>query len=295
MATANFTVAPDNTSDATFRAWITAFFNAVATILTYVAQTGDLDPSTPATPNATSQKRGFRCYRFDDDHQDAHPIYIRFDVGSGGGNANQPGIWVRVGNSLNGSGTLDVAVGGALMAEAFWTPSKAGSAVAALSYVSGDSGRLTMALFHSWLTVSEMPWALNIERTPDGDGNPLDHAVAVDVLSTQSRECWTLTKDGRSKNTKINSNSFIPVPYDDSDTTATLGLKIACFPPLRIAQARVYNAVTGILFYFNQDYDGVDAVTVSVYGTNRTYITTQRGNAIIQGSSTALRVMARND
>lgn len=294
MATQNFTVAPDNTSTATHRVWVAALFAAIDAILTRVAQTGDGDGTAANLPGAGNTKSVFRCWRFNDTAQATHPIYIRIDAGTGSA-VNQPAIWIQVGNSLDSSGNLGVVLGGNLMAIQQVSPSTAGSATTFVSHVSGDSGRLTMELFAGWLTTSQSPWVVNIERCPDINGNYQDNAVGVDVISATSTKAFTLTKDGRSLNVAMNSNSFLPWPFDDSATTAALGLRVACFPILRIAQSRIYNAVTGILIYHNADYDGVGNETVSVYGSNKTYYVTQRGLTLIASASTVHRVMVRND
>lgn len=294
MATSNFTVAPDNTSDATFRVWALALHNAIAAIVTFVTQTGEIDFTTVLTPSAANQKRGFRVYRFSDASQATHPIFIRIDFGSGG-TATQPGIWVQVGNTIDGSGNLGVVAGGNLMAVQQVTPNKAGTTTTSISQVSGDSGRLTVNLFSTFVTTAEQAWFFNVERCPDINGVYQDNAVGVDIISASKLDCFTLTKDGRSVSTKINANAFLPWPFDDSATTATLGLRVGCFPALRISQSRVYNAVTGFLLYHNGDYDGIGNETASVYGSNKTYYMTQRGLAIIASASNTHRLAVRND
>ena len=295
MATANFTVAPDNTSDATFRVWTQALHDAIAAILTFVTQTGEINFGTVLTPSATSQKRGFRIYRFSDAAQVTHPIFIRIDFGSGTGAATQPGIWVQAGNAVDGSGNLSVVSGGNLMTAEQLTPAKAGSATTFLSHVSGDGGRLTISLFTLWMTTAENTWFFNIERCPDSLGNYEDNAVGLDILAGSNKQCYTLTKDGRSVSSKINSNSFMPWPFDDSTTTAALGLRVGCFPFLRISPSRVYNAITGCLIYHDADYVGIGNELISVYGSNKTYYLTQRGLAIIASASSVHRVAVRND
>jgi hypothetical protein len=295
MATANFDIAPDNSTDAAFRAWTLALHNAIAAILTFVTQTGEIDFTTVLKPSANNQDRGFRCYRFSDANQATYPVFIRIDFGSGGtGTGNAPAIAVRIGQALDGSGNLSVPLGGNLMTSERSSPDKVSSATVFTSRISGDGGRLTMDLFHGFTTTSEKPWFVNVERTPDTSGVYEDKAVGLDMLGGSTQHCYTLTKDGRSKNVKI-TNSFMPWPYEDNDTTAALGLRVALIPVLRIAQSRVYNAVTGWMIYHNADYEGTGNELISVYGSNKTYFMTQRGISLIQGSSTVHRAAIRND
>jgi hypothetical protein len=294
MATANFNVAPSNASDAAFRAWITAFFNALATVVTYVAQTGDLDPSTPAAPSATNQKRGFRCYRFNDGNQASHPMFMRVDVGSGS-TTTFPSLWIQIGQGLDGSGNLTVPVTGTLLATQQIHTNKAGSSTAFDSFVSASDGRLTVCLWPLFHLVNENPIAFNIERTPDIAGVQLNDAIHFDYQGGSTKGQTTYKKDGRT--TSISGSNYV-IPFDMTFTTATEGLKIGCFGLLHYSGFKVYNAATGFLIYAKDDLDGdsTEAFNLTVYGTARSYRASGRGLGLTDASSNVNRkLLFRND
>ena len=81
MAKSIFGVAMSNSSVATFRAWGSALSAQIATMLTRVAQTGDIDWITVARP-AGGVYAGSEVYRFNDALQSAAPIFVKFEYGT---------------------------------------------------------------------------------------------------------------------------------------------------------------------------------------------------------------------
>lgn len=292
MATSNFTVAPSNASDASFRAWALAIHTALAALLTAVAQAGEIDFATVLTPSAVNQKRGFRIYRFNDAQQASHPVFIRVDYGSGS-TTTFPGLWVQVGQAVDGSGNLSVPVTGTLLATQQLHTNKAGSATTYDCYASGNNGRITVCLWPLFHLITENPIAFNIERSKDSAGVETNEAVFADWQGGSTNNSKVFLKDGR--NNSVGTDYFIP--FDSGYTTATLGLQIACFCLMHYSTFKVFNAVTGFLIYASDDYDAdaIATVTINIYGANHTYLPTGRGATLDQGVTNTHKLMVRND
>jgi len=295
MSTSNYTVAPSNASDAAFRAWGLALHTALAAVLTYVTQTGEIDFTTVVAPASTNQSKGFRVYRFNDAHQATLPVFIRVDFGSGASAATHPAIKVQVGMATNGSGTLSVPVTGNLMTAQQIDAQQIGSASTFDCYVSGGDGRVTVCLWPLFWTTAQKPMAFSVERNRDETGATEDQAVFCDFLgnvSSSNPTIFTMNKLGVTTSNVL--STFAKIPYLQGFTTATFGLRMAVFPIIHYSLAKVWNAGTSFFFYSETDLNGNDAVSFDVYGVSHTYIPTQRGIGFLEGSSPQ-KIMVRND
>jgi len=96
-------------TDAKFRAWVLACITALTDVgLVQTADTGQIDPATVSAPPSSGSKQGYAIFRFNDALQATLPIFIRLDFGTvfKSGTDTRPTLWVTVGTSTNGSGTL---------------------------------------------------------------------------------------------------------------------------------------------------------------------------------------------
>lgn len=92
-------------NDADFRAWGTAFHAALSGAgFVQTADTGQVDWLT-ATRAPISTRPYYSVWRFNDSLQGSAPIFMRFSFGSGG-NQSLPALWMRVGTGSDGSGNL---------------------------------------------------------------------------------------------------------------------------------------------------------------------------------------------
>jgi len=291
MATANFSSTPGQATDAAFRAWGLALHNAIAAILTYVSQTGEIDFTTVATPSATNQKRGFRIYRFSDALQSTHPVFIRIDFGSGVATTT-PAIWVQIGQAVDGSGNLSVPATGALRTADQAFPSGAPTVAAFDSYVSGSTSRLTLCLWPLAVAVNVNPISITIERSKDATGaDTADAVLLLIVANVKAQVVFQL--NGRAK---ADDSTPFKIPFDAQFTTASWGRKVVFFPTIWWGDYKSFNAITGILIYANNDYLGFGTELITVYGSDKTYILTERGISITESSSgTARKIAVRND
>lgn len=292
MATSNFNVSTAQVTNADFRAWALALHNAIAAVLTYVAQTGEIDFTTVLTPSAINQKRGFRIYRFSDTLQATHPVFIRIDFGSGGLAITHPGLWVQIGQAVDGSGNLSVPITGTVRAADQVASSGAPTVVATDSYVSGSSSRLTLTLWPLAHAVNVNMPSITIERSKDATGaDTVDAVLLMVVANVKTQVVFQL--NGRSK---ANDTSPLKIPFDPAFTTGSWGRRISMFPTVWYGDFKSFNAPTGFLIYAVNDYQGLDDEVVNVYGVNRTYILTERGISLTDNSSgTARKLAVRND
>lgn len=104
MATATFSATFKQTTDAEFRAWVSAVKTAwLAAGWTQTADTGQIDTATVLTPSSTSQSRGYIVAQLNDGVSPA--VYVKLEFGSGSATTT-PNLWFTLGLATNGSGTV---------------------------------------------------------------------------------------------------------------------------------------------------------------------------------------------
>jgi hypothetical protein len=123
MSTDTRTLTFDSTSDANFRAWGSGIAaSLVAAGLVQTSDTGQINWTTVsrgANPGTSVESiYGYEIYRFNDALQATKPVFIKVEYGvlwsvtSGGATAtpSQSVIYITVGTSTNGAGTVNSAV-----------------------------------------------------------------------------------------------------------------------------------------------------------------------------------------
>lgn len=107
MTTATTNTIIDHTSDAAFRVWVQEVITLLVTTLglTQTADTGQINTSTVTRP-ATNTSGGYVILRFNDTAQSTSPIFFKLEFGTGQ-SANSPYMWITMGTSSNGSGTIN--------------------------------------------------------------------------------------------------------------------------------------------------------------------------------------------
>ena len=178
MAKSIFGVAMSNSSVATFRAWGSALSAQIATMLTRVAQTGDIDWITVARP-AGGVYAGSEVYRFNDALQSAAPIFVKFEYGTSDVGSNAVLIRVTLGKSADGAGVI----GGQLLTQQVIANFSGQSATNNNCYISGGD---------SWFALSLVPNDANcgglfyVERSVNNGGVPSGQALLVGWQTSQT-------------------------------------------------------------------------------------------------------------
>ena len=107
MSIQTLSVAPTNSTDATFRAWGSAVSGALAAAgLVQTTDTGQINWSTVLKPTTSSQSRGYEIWRFSDSLQSTRPVFVRVDYGSAQYATNTPGLYLSIGTATDGAGLL---------------------------------------------------------------------------------------------------------------------------------------------------------------------------------------------
>lgn len=130
------------TTDAEFRTWGSTISGELANMgLVQTADTGQINWTTVLKPTVLNQVMGYEIWRFADALQATAPIFVKLEYGSSG-TGTRAAIWVQVGVTTNGAGTLTGAKS---------TRNQCGQQInnvnTALCAFSGDTARLTIALW----------------------------------------------------------------------------------------------------------------------------------------------------
>lgn len=98
----------DHSSDAAFRTWVAEIISTFTSVLTLVqtSDTGQINTSTVTRPGGTNASAGYAIFRFSDTLQATAPVFIRMDFGNAANATTQPQMWITVGTSTNGAGTI---------------------------------------------------------------------------------------------------------------------------------------------------------------------------------------------
>lgn len=112
MTTATTSGVFSNASTTTMNTWINAVCAALFTTLgvTQTSDTGQVWSSgggaTGTLPSAANTSAGYVIGRFNDSLQSSYPVFFKLEFGTGSAVAD-PTIWITVGTSSNGSGTIN--------------------------------------------------------------------------------------------------------------------------------------------------------------------------------------------
>lgn len=181
-----------HTSDATFRAWVSAIStNLQAVGLIKTADTGQINLATVVRTFSVGGEilHGYEIYRFNDALQATRPVFFKIEYGhaaTGVGTAIQgptsPAIYVTVGSATDGAGTITGALQIPRTRVSGGSSASTGSSGGAPSqtspcYFSGDGSYIVMALgvtagiqvFFNGIS-SCLPVYLVIDRSRDNAG-----------------------------------------------------------------------------------------------------------------------------
>lgn len=292
MATQQLDTAPDNSSDAAFRLWGEPISLALAAVgLVKVTGLGEIDWDTVVR----GEMAGFEIWRTDDS-----PLttwYFRIEYGGDSGGIAEPFVNIQCATGVDGSGNLT----GSQISASFNLQSPNTGATSRTSYISGDSGRLVMALF----TGNSGSMGFSFERSRDANGDETDDEVALQAWSDgaqnrQYRSAQTIHKtDGPifPKNGPTSSPlvwSGIYPPLDGGATTGVSGLNQGLYP-LHPWRGPVGAPSTNLVMYFDADIPELSQITHSeLYGQSHTYLALGGTNLLI-ASSPVFTAMMRYD
>lgn len=179
MSAASFTIAFDQTSDATYRAWVNAIHTQV-TALGWVqtADTGQLNLSTGTRAATATSGGNYLIYRTNDGNT---PIYVKLSFT--GTATTLPCIGMQVGLGTDGAGNIT----GTQATELWYQGNNTASdTVARTCVISGDTGRLGLAINLNATSVQNSRVYV-VERARDASGAVLtDGSFVACVLGGTS-------------------------------------------------------------------------------------------------------------
>jgi hypothetical protein len=161
MSTSVQSLTFSQTTDAQFRAWGSGIAaGLIAAGLIQTADTGQINWTTVLTPSGTNQSRGYEIYRFSDALQATRPVFIKIEYGSFS-SALFPSIWITVGTSTDGAGTINSMLQSARRQFAF----SAAVGTVQNCYFSGDGSYINFMIPNSSVQLMQC-----IERTRSAAG-----------------------------------------------------------------------------------------------------------------------------
>lgn len=260
------TIAPDLTSDTTWRTLINAIKTGVEAMgWTQTSDTGQINFATSTKPAGANTVQGYAMWQAADSLAGTNPMILRLAFGSAG-SATQFRIGVQFGTVTDGAGTFTGVVtwnegnldGPSTLQSTAWD-----------CFFSGDTNRLCFALFDNFTASTSQQMLVGMERSHDNTG------------SDTNVGWWAFTGNGLGGN--AGWNKFLPYVgsgngannqymglLPSQSTTTLVGTQVGLTPifPFYVI---ALNPSTQILTYLQTDITGGTQITLSMYGASHTF------------------------
>lgn len=263
MATAIQSTAPNNATDAEFRAWGKMISDQLAAMgLVKTADTGQIDWATVVKPAAGGAIQGYEVWRFADTPQATSPFFLKLEYGANGSAVNSPKLFATAGTGTNGAGTLSGAVSTRLPLD----HNSAASSTASASYFSGASNRFAMSL---WATTAAV-YYLGFERTHNDDGT--DNAEGCILLAGSTSTSLSPPKAQVVSTVALGGAAPDEVVLGFLPTNASFGADLAVsglYPP----RGRTLNPSQNFVAYPRTLITNATTFSLSLSGGNKQFIT----------------------
>lgn len=257
---ATTTLAPDMTSDATFRLWgsgISSKLNSMGVVQT--GDTGQINWTTVTRPIATNTSAGYEIWRFADTLQSSVPVYIRIEYGSAA-STSIPGLWITIGSGSDGAGNLTGRVNVRNQITI-----NTSNVIPQTCVFSGDTNRIGVGLFTS---AASTAMAFFIERTKNTDGSNSSLGIFYSAYSNVGN-AFTQFIPGATPVLVGVANSNLQPPV--GATSGAFGSDTAVYPALYGHGGTYLNAGMSHVGYFNSDQTVDTTFTITMYGTTHTF------------------------
>lgn len=267
MATSNFTVAPDNTSDVNFRLWGKGIQDAMTAVgLVQTTDTGQIDWTTVNRPIGVLTMKGYTIHRFSDALQSTKPVFIRIDYGSGAGSQYWPGLIITVGVGTDGAGNLGVNSITSGIRDL-----RNSTATVSECRCAGASNRVALTL---WPRDNSgiMTTMFAVERTKDNAGADTSAGIIVMIAGADTggnvqQTCYVY--DYTDVLWSITGTPGCLPP--SSGSTGVDGSNVAIYPLHAYRGGSVQNPFLGIVTYFPADLVAYGSFSATIYGVARNY------------------------
>jgi len=264
MAKQTISAAPIQTTDAEFRAWVTAISNGFQALFTKVTQTGEINLATVVKPSTSNASQGFEVYRFNDSLQATAPIFFKVEYGSSSAAAS-PSCWLTVGKGADGSGTLTSVL--LARQQVFFLDYNSASFYN--SYIgSGDGSCLILSLFPSAPSVNTFGRGAYcvVERSRDSNGNPTAAGVFWQYSGQSNSSDYCETSDYSTAQKISLTSGCINIPANlNTNISLSDGISSPVFTGFVMTPSRVSWVPTAVVGAAQQDF-GIGVVAASVVG-----------------------------
>lgn len=236
MTTSTYSSPIEQSSDATFRTWITALSTELDLYLPKTADTGQITLASATRP-AVNTAAGYEIRRFNDTLQATAPIYIKIEYGSGA-STDRPAVWITVGKGSNGSGTITSIFFARKLISGSDTGVLVSTVISYPSFFCAVDGAFSMALkigaYNS--SICSTVGTLQIQRTVDTTGAPTTEGCVIHSTSA-SGGITAICTNFSTNLTLGGSNAFAMVPYGMTATLVGAGPQVmnhvAALPAIR--------------------------------------------------------------
>lgn len=277
-------IAPNIITDAAFRAW-------GANISSHLADGGlvnvsnNIDWATVTTPGVINTKAGYEVWRFADALQATAPVFFKLEYGAGA-TVNQPRLHFQLGSGSH-AGNTSLMTGPLSPANTYRVALTANSTNVEHCYFSSNTSYFNTWMFMNKdaavLATATRTMGLSLERTKDATGADTGEGVLITCYDNTnlSTGIWDCKLGMLLSGANVLENPT-PIFVPGLGTGAT-GANVAVYPIFHAIGNAFHNPCLALLGYFNADITVNTTATVSVYGTNHTYMAAGN-NAVIQSA-----------
>lgn len=206
-----------NDTSVHFQSWYNAITTALFTTLgvTQTADTGQIGAAA-AVP-AANTSAGYVIGRFNDTLQSTTPIFFKLEFGTGA--AGVPQMWLTVGTSSNGSGTIGSGGGGAVSTRVACmngqgAVASSGALTFRFCYIgTAQCGILWCGIGYNGVILGTMPGAYGgfcIMRTSDSSGNASSAGICLMVTNSSNVSPGNAAANGYQQNISMANSALIP-------------------------------------------------------------------------------------
>lgn len=253
-------LAPTNSSDASFRLWINEIHNSlIAFGWTQTADTGQVNFSTVTRPAAINTYQGYAVYQMNDSLQATCAVFMRIDFGTGGvADAPSMKLQLTIG-STNGAGTLTGNVG------TLQTIQK--SAASATSFSCRTAGTSSSFRCCMWQDQSGAgAFVVGIERDLNTSGAEIATGVNYITITNLTMTSQFLEQAGGVG--AVDNKWYAMVSTQSSQSGGgNVGLG-----PVRTQLGVFRNPMKTMLVYATSDFTTGSTNPVTIYGVSHTYL-----------------------
>jgi hypothetical protein len=290
MAAQVLSIAPNNASSATFRAWGSAISAALATAgLAVTADTGQINWTTVAVPSTNATAAGYEIWKLTDALQATYPVFIKLEYGLATSNSGvvpyNCQLWVTVGTATDGAGTITASgsypgsISGRI---ALFYASNVGNwytATAFQLFVDSDGGSSLMIAGWADTAVSDAGGVLVVERSRNWDGNPSGEGVIVLAMNGgqainsggASFQNVPILNATTCHPTSANAWPCYALPPGGAIKTASVGTTVYAFPVFTGLTPRLNAPSKHVVVVRGGDFNANAQLSLIIYGVTHTF------------------------